>query len=227
MRRDSHGVPVSAPDYPMILYGHLEVRARGQGRVLSGKFPYGRTATVRSGGRVRKERFAPGALAWQVREFEKLQAQAAKAVGAAVDEALADALEKRNTFLLVGHSYDKNLADMISGTLAVKHTAQAVELEAQLPDPDKMPSWVKDALLGIEGGQLRGISPGFVVPAKGGERLIPEPGNPGVMIREITDAVAFEYSLVSRPAYSGTDVAARAEDQKRHGGGYGRRRIWL
>ena len=213
-------------DYP-ILDGHLEIRARGSGRVLSGRFPYGRTATVRAGGRVRKERFAANSLAWQVREFEKLQAQAAKAVGDVVDEALADALERRNTFLLIGHSYDRSLADMISGTLTVKHTAQAVELEAALPDPDKMPSWVRDAVLGVEGGQLRGISPGFQVPAKGGERLIPEPGNPGVSIREITDAVAFEYSLVARPAYSGTDVDARAEDQKRHGGAFGRRRVWL
>ena len=29
------------------------------------------------------------------------------------------------------------------------------------------------------------------------------------MVREITDAVAYEYSLVARPAYSGSDVAAR------------------
>ena len=214
---------MSAADYP-ILDGHLEVRARGSGRVLSGRFPYGRTATVRSRGRVRKERFAPGALAWQVREFEKLQKEAAELVGKAVDAALEDALERRNTFLLVGHTYDKTLADMRSGSLTVKHTAAAVEIEAALPDPDRMPSWVRDAVLAVEAGQLRGISPGFQVPAKGGERLIPEPGNPGVMIREITDAVAFEYSLVARPAYSGTDVAARAEDPALTGS---RRRVWL
>ena len=74
-------------DYP-ILDGHLEVRARGSGRVLSGRFPYNRTATVRSRGRVRKERFAPGALAWQVREFEKLQEEAAALAGKVLDEAL-------------------------------------------------------------------------------------------------------------------------------------------
>ena len=209
-----------------ILNGALEVRAWGSGRVLAGRFPYGRTATVRTRGRVRKERFAPGALAWQVREFEKLQEEAAALVGKAVDEALEDALEKRNTFLLVGHSYDKHLADMISGTLAVKHTAAAVEIEAALPDPDKMPSWVRDALLAVEAGQLRGISPGFQVPAKGGERLIPEDGPGGSMVREILDAVAFEYSLVARPAYSGTDVAARA-DEIAQLEQYGRRRVWL
>ena len=216
---------MSAPDYP-ILDGALEIRARGSGRVLTGRFPYGRTATVRSGGRVRKERFAPGALAWQVREFEKLQAQAAKAVGDVVDEVLADALERRNTFLLVGHSYDRTIADMRSGSLAVKHTAAAVEIEAALPDPDRMPSWVRDAVLAVEGGQLRGISPGFSVPVKGGERLVPEDGPGGSMVREITDAVAFEYSIVARPAYSGTDVDARA-DEIAQLEQFGRRRLWL
>ena len=210
-----------------ILDGALEIRARGSGRVLSGRFPYGRTATVRSTGRARKERFAPGSMQWQTREFERVQSELAAMVKDTADtvrlELLEDELEKRNTFLLVGHSYDRNLADMISGTLAVKHTAKAVELEAALPDPDKMPSWVRDAVLAVEAGQLRGISPGFTVPAKGAERLIPEPGNPGVMIREITDAVAFEYSLVARPAYSGTDVDARADDPALTA----RRRLWL
>ena len=215
---------MSAADYP-ILDGHLEIRARGGGgRVLSGRFPYNRTATVRSSGRTRKERFTSGALSWQVREFEKLQAQASELVGKVVDEALDEALERRNSFLLVGHSYDKALADMRSGTLKIRHTTAAVEIEAALPDENKMPSWVRDAVLAVEAGQLRGISPGFAVPAKGGERLIPEPGNPGVMIREVLDAVAFEYSLVARPAYSGTDVSARADDPSLTGS---RRRLWL
>ena len=76
----------------------------------------------------------------------------------------------------------------------------------------------------VDRGQLRGISPGFQVPAgKGGERLVPEPGNPGVMIREITDAVVFEYSLVARPAYVSTEVDARADDPAEPR----RRRLWL
>ena len=216
---------MNASEFP-IFDGAFEIRARGSGRVLSGRFPYNRTATVRSGGRVRKERFKPGALSWQVREFDKVQAELGamvKDTAAGVREALEDQLERRNTFLLSGHDYNRAIADMSSGTLTVKHTAAAVEIEALLPDPDRMPSWVRDAVLAVEGGQLRGISPGFQVPAKDGERMIPEPGNPGVMIREITDAVAFEYSLVARPAYSGTDVAARADDP----GTGARRRLWL
>ena len=217
---------MNASDFP-IFDGAFEIRARGSGRVLSGRFPYNRTATVRSGGRVRKERFKSGSLSWQTREFAKVQGELSalvKDTAAEVREALEDQLERRNSFLLTGHDYNRAIADMSSGTLTVKHTAAAVEIEALLPDPDRMPSWVRDAVLAVEGGQLRGISPGFQVPAKDGERMIPEPGNPGVMIREITDAVAFEYSLVARPAYSGTDVAARADDPAFTAP---RRRLWL
>ena len=218
-------------DYP-IFDGHLEIRARGEGRVLSGRFPYNRTATVRSSGRTRKERFAPGSMSWQVREFQKVQAELADVLKSSVDQArkellieqLEDALERRNTFLLVGHDYNRAVGDMRGGSLKVTHTAVAVELEAELPGPDRMPSWVRDAVLAVEGGQLRGISPGFQVGAKGGERLVPEDGPGGSMVREIQDAVVFEYSLVARPAYSGTDVDARSDDPAFT---EARRRLWL
>ena len=127
---------------------HLEIRARGNRRVLSGKFPLGKTATVKASGRTRKERFAPDSMSWQVREFEKLQGELAGVLESSIEEArkqvmierLEDAIEKRNTFLLVGHSYDRAIADMRSGTLAVAHTRDAVEIEAELPADDQMPS---------------------------------------------------------------------------------------
>ena len=88
-----------------VLDGSLEIRARGDRRVLSGSFPYNRTATVRSSGRTRKERFASGSLSWQVREFQKLMEEYAAVGQKALDkvrkEALEDALERRNTHLLV------------------------------------------------------------------------------------------------------------------------------
>ena len=224
-------------EYP-ILDGSLEIRARGGSRILRGVFPYEKTATLKSAGRTRKERFKSGSMSWQVREFEKLQAEMAETISSAVDEAikakrieaLEDALERRNTHLLVGHDYNRAIADMRTGNLAVKHTRAAVELEAELPPDADMPSWVRDAVLAVRGGQLRGISPGFQVPAKGAERLIPEAGNPGVMIREIQDAVVFEYSIVARPAYASTSVDARADDSAVHGteGPQNRRaRHWL
>ena len=207
-------------NFPVLL-GEIEVRARGGGRTISASFPYNRTATVASGGRTRKERFNSYSLSWQVKEFQKLQEQMAKVVQSTIDdamkakrvEALDDALEKRNTFMLAGHDYNRAIGDMRSGSLTVEHKADAVNLRANIPAEGQAPSWVEDTVRGIQGGQVRGVSPGFQVPAgKGAERLIPEPGNPGVLIREIDDAVAFEYSLVSRPAYGGTSVDSRAFD---------------
>ncbi|MCY4557100.1 MAG: HK97 family phage prohead protease [Chloroflexi bacterium] len=231
----------------------LEVRQGENGRrSFTGSFPYGVTATRSNSGRTRKERFASGSLAWQVVEFQKLQAELSKVLGETFDEfqqqavlqqradipdlsgveparrarieELSDAIEKRNTHLLTGHSYDHALADMLSGTLAVEHTPERIFLRADLPPIEESPSWVNDAVLGINGGQLRGISPGFQVPAATGrERLIPEPGNAGIMIREIQDGVAYEYSLVSRPTYPLTDIDMRSDDLVLPR----RRRYWL
>ena len=214
-----------------IYSGGLEIRATGDVRTLVGRFPYGVTATTRAVGRQRKERFRSGSLSWQTREFAKLQAKMGEVIQSSIDKArkqvlieeLEDALEKRNTFLLIGHSYDKTIADMRSGTLVVKHTDAAVELEATLPPDAKMPSWVRDAVLAVEGKQLRGISPGFVVSNKGAERLVPEEGEGDALVREILDATAYEYSVVSRPAYPTTSVDAREFDA----GGDRRRRLWL
>ena len=92
-------------DFP-IFDGAFEIRARGSGRVLSGRFPYNRTATVRSSGRNRKERFKSGSLRWQVREFDKVQKELGAMVEGTADkvrrELLEDELERRNTFMLVG-----------------------------------------------------------------------------------------------------------------------------
>ena len=208
----------------LIFDGQLEVRVSGAGRVLRGAFPLGRTATLSSAGRVRKERFASGgggrAVSWQVREFEKLQAELSETISSTLNEAaktlrveaLEDAIEKRNTHLLVGHDFNRAIADTKTGNLALVFADDSVRFEAALPDEIDMPSWVRDAVLAVRGGQLRGVSPGFQVSSKGAERLVPEAGNPdGVFIREILDATVYEYSLVARPAYSGTTLDARQD----------------
>ena len=84
MRFDAAGL--EAPAWP-IFEGAFEVRARGARRILSGVFPYEKTATIRAAGRVRKERFKSGSMSWQVREFEKLQADMAEAIKATMDKA--------------------------------------------------------------------------------------------------------------------------------------------
>ena len=148
-------------EYPIFLGEiEVEVRAAGGGRTLSASFPYNRIATVASGGRVRKERFNSGSLSWQTREFEKLQTELSTTIAAKMDatvkakrlEALEDALEKRNTFLLSGHDYNRAIADVRSGTLAVEHGKDGVLLRASLPPEGQAPSWVEDTVQGREGG---------------------------------------------------------------------------
>ena len=135
-----------ASDYP-ILDGSFEIRARGGGRLLSGRFLYNATATVRSAGRVRKERFASGSMSWQVREFEKLQAELSQVMQSAVDrariEALQDAVEKRNTCLLVGYDYNRSIADMHrrpEGTATGRRTPKSAE-RADHPLRPWCPGW--------------------------------------------------------------------------------------
>ena len=155
------------PEYG-IWTGELEVRQDGANPVLTGRFPLNVTATVSNRGRQRKERFLSGSMSWQVREFQKLQIQLADVISGAVEDMrkermvaqLEDALEKRNTHLLVGHDFGKAVADMRSGNLAIEHTPSEVRFEAMLPPEGEQPSWIRDAVLGVRGGQLRGGIPG-------------------------------------------------------------------
>ena len=158
--------------------------------MLRGRFPYGATATIADRGRVRKERINPRAFEYSVSED----------TSARID-------------LLVGHSFDKPVASRQAGTLRLKNTDDALTFEADLPvDP---PSWVVDMERSIAGGLMRGLSPGFRVPPKSvvprAETLVDEPGNPGVQIREINDAVLRELSVVTSPAYVEAAVDLRAE----------------
>lgn len=217
--------------------GELEIRARGDRRSLRGRFPYSegpgrKMATVRDRGRVRKERIGPDAFGWQMREFSKLQKQMAEMIEAAVDQArielIRQELERRNVHILAGHSYDKPLGDLKSGTATITSSREAVEFEVNLPPEDSMPSYMRDTVQMVRAGLAGGVSPGFRVPPAGtvanAESLEPEPGNPGVQVRVINEAVLLEMSVVTRPAYSETDIAARAFDPAPP---VRRRRVWL
>ena len=123
----------------------------------------------------------------------------------------------REINLLVGHSYDKPLASKRAGTLRLVDGDDALRFEADLPEVGARPTWVEDAARSVESKLMQDLSPGFVVAPRSinpnAERIIPEPGNPSVGIREITDATLLEMSLVTRGSYSeGTDVSLRAED---------------
>ena len=175
--------------------GSIEIRQRRGGRrEVRGKFPYGATATIRNRGRVRKERFKSRAFRFSV----------------------SGAGRRREVNLLVGHDYGRPLASRGAGTLELADTDAALEFLAELPRDSEQPSWVRDGVLSIEAGLMRGLSPGFSVPpasvVPNAERLVPEPGNPGVDIREIEEAVLLELSVVTRPAYKGAGVDIRAAE---------------
>ena len=206
---------------------------------MAGRFPYssgpGRgMATVGDRGRVRKERIAADAFGWQIEEFEKVQQELAAAVDASLDQArielLRQELERRNVHILAGHSYDKPLGDLKTGSARVTSSKEAVSFAVDLPADADMPSYMADTVRMIRANLAGGISPGFRVPPVGrvanAEAFEPEPGNPSVQVRVINQAVLHELSIVTRPAYSETDIDVRADARARGDRGR-RRRIWL
>ena len=177
----------------------VEIRQEaGGGQILSGRFLYGaqNTAVISNRGTVRKERFMPGAFRYSIER------------------------EDFDINLLAGHSFDRPIASKSAGSLTFRDGPDALEFSAALPLDSQQPSWVRDTVLAVQAGSVRGISPGFSIPPRGrvpnAERLVQEPGNPGVSIRELADVLLAELSLVTRPAYSGTAVDLRSEYSDTH-----------
>ena len=172
--------------------GELEIRQVGGARQIAGRFPYGKLGVVSDRGRVRKERIAPGAFRY----------------------AIEDAT--RRIDILVGHDFGKPIASRQSGTLEIVDNADAVIFEATLPAEGLAPSWVVDAEKAIANGTMTGLSPGFRVPPRtvvaNAEVLLPEPGNPGVQIREVREAVLREFSVVTSGVYLDAAVDLRADE---------------
>ena len=112
--------------------------------------------------------------------------------------------------------------------LRVEDTPEGVEFETEeLPeDEDLLPTYYEDILEMIDLGLTVVLSPGFVVPpasvVAGAEELVPEVGT-GVLICLIREAVLYELSIVTRPAYKESSVDLRAEDFRV----MPRRRWWL
>ena len=190
-------------EYPIFEAAKLEIRRSGGVSTLSGRFNYGTVATLRDRGRVRKERFESRAFRFAIED------------------------EQRRIDILVGHDFGKPIASRKAGTLEIADGDDGVTFEARLPDDP--PSWVVDAEKSIAAGLMVGLSPGFSVPpasvVPGAERLEPEPGNPGVQIRVISEAVLREFSVVTSAAYTDAAVDLRAENMATSP--MRRRRVWL
>ena len=170
--------------------GDIEIRQSGRGRSLRGSFPYNRLAVRSDRGRVRKERIGPRAFRFAVEDSE------------------------REINFLAGHSFDRPIASKKAGTLKLVDTDDALRFEVpELPDTPVVRQLIEE----IEGGAfVAGISPGFRVPPlsvrPNAERLVPEPGNPSVQIREVNEAVLIELSVVARPSYPDTTLDLRDDE---------------
>ncbi len=178
--------------------GGLELRKRASGALaLSGRFPYNKQAVLSDGGRTgrpKKEVIAPRAFAFRVDD------------------------PKEDIHFLVGHSFDKPLASRGAGTLDLADSDDALTFTATITPEMQEVSYVRDILAGIAAGLTLGISPGFRLPPK---RAVPEPemiedegmdpenGAHNAIIRTVLQALLYELSVVTRPAYPEAQVEAR------------------
>ena len=173
--------------------GSLELRNQSDGSArLRGRFPYNSLAVLSDGGRTgrpRKEQFAPGAFKYSVENNQEVH-------------------------FLVGHSFDKPLASRGAGSLMLEDTPEALVFEAIIASSMMDVSHVRDALAALGAGLIAGISPGFRMPPQqtvpNAESIAEEdPAEGRALIRTINEAILFELSLVTRPAYPQTQVEQR------------------
>lgn len=183
------------------ILGELEIRRSPTGgRRLKGRFPYNSLAVLhdggKNGGRPQKEQFKSGAFTFSLES---------------PDQDIA---------LLVGHSFDKPLASKKTGSLTFNDTDEALNFDADIAPQIADTSYGSDILKQIESGLSVGISPGFRIPPKRAvavaEKFTDEGHDPArgmhnAVIRTILQAILFELSVVTRPAYSEATVQLDAQ----------------
>lgn len=178
--------------------GGLEIRRAADGsHRLRGRFPYNKPAVLSDGGRTgrpRKEVIAPRAFAYRIER------------------------PKEDIHLLVGHSYDRPLASKLTKTLALTDTEEALLFDAIITREISETSYGRDLIAMLLSGLAIGLSPGFRIPperaVEEAEKVIEEEYNPsrgmyGAIIRMILEALLYELSIVTRPAYDEAQVELR------------------
>ena len=178
--------------------GGLEVRKWASGALaLRGRFPYNQRAVLSDGGRTGRPR---------------KEVIASRAFGYRVDRPDED------IHFLVGHSYDRPLASRKAGTLDLQDSDDALTFEARISPEMQEVSYVRDFLVSLNAGLIVGLSPGFRIPPKRAveeaeliedEGSDPENGEHNAIIRTVLQALLYEMSVVTRPAYDGTQIEAR------------------
>lgn len=177
--------------------GGLELRRADDGTVrLQGRFPYNKPATLSDGGRTgrpRKEVIASRAFAYRVERPEE------------------------DIHLLIGHSYDRPLASRGAGTLDLQDSDDALTFTARITPELQRASYVADFLAAMRAGLIVGLSPGFRIPPERAvaqaEKVEEEDPSLGMaLIRTIFQALLYELSMVTRPAYPEAEVESRSWD---------------
>jgi hypothetical protein len=158
--------------------GGLELRTEGGETRLRASFPYNRETVLADGAQPRKEVIASRAFADRIERGEEIH-------------------------FLSGHDYNKPLASTRAGTLTLRDTDTALEIEAVIRGGT---SWAADFLSAHEAGLIRGLSPGFRVRA-GGEGI---EARGGAILRTVRAADLYELSAVTVPAYPQAQIEARA-----------------
>lgn len=179
--------------------GGLEIRKSGGGVRINGRFPYGKPAVLTDGGRTgrpRKEIIAPRAFGYRV-------------------ETPSEHGGKKEIHFLAGHSFDRPLASVRAGTLELTDSDEALTFEATIGAEMTEVSYVRDFLGGMAAGLVMGLSPGFRIPPKrvspNAESVADEDPSEGMaIIRTVHDALLYEISAVTRPAYPEAQISARS-----------------
>ncbi len=118
-------------------------------------------------------------------------------------EAFARALaEKQDVSLLLNHNPDNLLARTSSGTLRLGTDSRGLTVDADLAPT----TLGKDVQILLDRGDLSKMSFGFIPKAHRFDEI------EGVRVRTYTDVDLFDVSIVTDPAYSGTNVALRHRD---------------
>lgn len=176
--------------------GGLEIRKRAsRALAVRGKFPYGKRAVLSDGGRngrPKKEIIAPGAFAYRINQ------------------------PGEDIHLLVAHSYDRPLASRLAGTLTVQDTPAAVLIESEISEDMQGVSYVRDFLAALSAGLIVGLSPGFRIPPP---RTVPDaetvaeedPREGTALIRTVHQALLYELSAVTVPAYKEAVIEAQGD----------------
>tara|TARA_R110000823_G_scaffold130015_12_gene257933 strand:+ start:46034 stop:46654 length:621 start_codon:yes stop_codon:yes gene_type:complete len=178
------------------LAGELEVRAKGGSRVIAGSFPTGPKSKAvlsdggRNGGRPKKEYFKEGAFKFSIEATDQ------------------------DILVLVGHDFNRVMASKLSKTAKFWEDRAALHFEASLSEEILQTQYARDALAQIGAGLAGGVSVGFRVPPQrtvpDAERVFEEPPEEGTaIIRELSDVILYEISVVSVPAYKNSTVEAR------------------